>query len=144
MPAGHPLAGRSSVDIEEVAGYPVLWHDVIASSGIEWVPATTPAGRPITRVRRPYRHLESLARAIADGNLVHITSVRLTEVLMRWAAEGTVVVRLTGHPPLACRAIWPLAGANPNAEEFGRVCASAGEALGWLQDPDEPEPAAPQ
>ena len=52
--------------------------------------------------------------------------------MLRWAMDGAVVVPLTGHPPLTCRAIWPLAGGNPNAEDFARICADTGEALGWL------------
>jgi DNA-binding transcriptional LysR family regulator len=140
VPPDHPLAGRSTVDIEEVADYPVLMHDVVADSGIEWVPAATPAGRPITRVRRSHRHLESLGRGLADGKLVHITAVRLAEVILPWAVDGATVIPLTGHPPLSCRAIWPLTGGHPNAEQFARICADAGEALGWLQTPDEPQP----
>jgi hypothetical protein len=122
MLAGHPLAGRASVDIEELADHDVIWPHAAAAAGIEWVPARTPSGRPVRRIRREGRHVESIVTAIEDGNLLHITFAVIADVAWNWVFQGTAIVPVTG------------AGRSPSAPS-GRPAARR------QPSPASPEPA---
>lgn len=130
----HPLSRRTEVDVEELAGYPLLQPEAVAEAGMEWVPATTPGGRPLQRVVRPSRHLESLIAAAVDDGLAHLTFTGLEQTpawnLVRGAA---VLVPVTGLPPFTLRAVWPgESEAATAAAEFAELACQAGAAAGWL------------
>ncbi|MFD7448390.1 LysR substrate-binding domain-containing protein [Kitasatospora sp. NPDC059827] len=101
--SGHPLAGRASVSIEELADYDAfappgdfpayVWDDV--------VPARTPAGRPIRRVRR-VRTVPEMMRTVAAGDAVHISLVSLADL----APPGIEVVPIHDLPPAPVTLAW--------------------------------------
>lgn len=100
----HPFAGRESVHVEDLAETGVLVAHSIEALVQPWVPATTPAGRPIRLVRRDVRYLERLPAELAGGDVAHLTMLEFARSL---PANGTVVVPLIGRAPFECRLIWP-------------------------------------
>jgi DNA-binding transcriptional LysR family regulator len=121
--ADHPLAARSSVSIEELAGIdafhcpgsmpPYVWDEV--------VPPVTPAGRPIHR----RHHLTTTARMIdlvAGAGAVHISLLSLADI-----APPTVrVVPIHDLPPAPVTVAW-VAG-----RDDGRVRDFVATAESWL------------
>ena len=119
----HPLAGRASVDIEELADHPLLYPggdkpaaDRMSRYADAWTPDRTPEGRSLHRVRRlhdPY--LEELIAIIAEGRLAHITMRGLTDVYQQ---QDVTVVPLTGLPPMLVAPIWRTTNHNPMVPAF--------------------------
>lgn len=126
----HPLAGRTSVDIEELAGHPLLHmgsaepaSDRMDRYADAWNPSSTPAGRSVRRVRRlhgPY--MEEIFAVIAEGQLAHITIQGLTDAYQH---QDATIVPLTGVSPMLIVPIWHTANHNPMVNFFIR--ANAGE-----------------
>lgn len=122
----HPLAGRDSVDIEELADHPLLhMGSTEPASGRmagyvdAWTPPRTPEGRPLHRVRRlhgPY--LEELFAVIAEGRLAHITVSGLTDI---YRDQDLAFVPLTGLPPFLVAPVWRTANRNPMIEAFVEI-----------------------
>ncbi|MFG3053171.1 LysR substrate-binding domain-containing protein [Kitasatospora sp. NPDC048239] len=110
--AGHPLAARESVSLEDVAGYdaferpgdfpPNVWDLV--------VPRTTPGGRPIRRVH-PMTTLAAMAAVLADGRSVHVSFLSLADAL----PPGTVAVPVHDLPPAPVALAWLRGEAQPAA-----------------------------
>ncbi|MEU8541423.1 LysR substrate-binding domain-containing protein [Streptomyces sp. NPDC048717] len=101
--SGHPLAGRESVSVEEVAAY-----DGFACPGAfpasvwdEVVPRTTPAGRPIRRVH-PMTTPEEMARILRGGNAVHLSFQSLAAA----GLPGVEVVPVHDLAPAPVRLAW--------------------------------------
>src|SRR3954464_4058888 len=70
----HPLAGRAAVSIEDIAGYDVGWADaLIPGIGDAFIPAETPGGRPIRRLRLGIGDIGELIVAGRRGKIVHPT-----------------------------------------------------------------------
>jgi DNA-binding transcriptional LysR family regulator len=109
LPAGHPLTGRGTVDIEELAGYEVIYPQLPDWFRELWVPLTTPSGRPLRRRHVAARYIEDVLRLVAQSGLVHVTYASLLSAYQR---PGVVVAPLTGLPPMPVRAVWP---DGPNA-----------------------------
>ncbi|MEZ0072043.1 LysR substrate-binding domain-containing protein [Planotetraspora sp. GP83] len=101
--AGHPLAKRRAVSVEEVADYeaferpgafpPYVWDLV--------VPRVTPAGRTIRRVH-PMTTLEAMAAILSDGRSVHLSFLSLARSL----PAGTVAVPVHDLPPAPVSVAW--------------------------------------
>ncbi|MFI6154716.1 LysR family transcriptional regulator [Kitasatospora sp. NPDC051170] len=131
--AGHPLAGRATVDVEELAagGHPVIYPDLPQWFGERWAPAVTPGGRPLALRRLPAGYVEDVLRLVARGEMAHLTFTALLEAYDR---PGVVVAPLTGLPPMPARAVWPSGPQERLAAAFAdRAAAYAGQA-GWLDD----------
>jgi DNA-binding transcriptional LysR family regulator len=121
MSEDHPLAGRASVDIEELAGhkvlYPVVPNEHFADA---WVPPVTPGGRPIERVDLHFIFPERLSSIMAEG-LLHVTGVSIY-----WRAigyPGLVTVPLTGLPPLLLVSVWQAAADSDLIRAFAESTA---------------------
>jgi DNA-binding transcriptional LysR family regulator len=101
--AGHPLARRDSVSIEELAGFDTfrcpgafpayVWDEV--------VPPVTPAGRPMRRVREMTDAADML-KLVAAGHAVHVSLASIADV-----APLTVrVVPIHDLPPAPVSLAW--------------------------------------
>lgn len=116
----HPLAGRISVDVEELAEFDVLYpsgHGPELADG--WVPPVTPAGRPIRRVQRgAARYTEEMPDLLAVGDLVHVTVASMPKL---FPAAGTVTIPLSGLPPIAYMAVWLPEAETARVREFAGV-----------------------
>ncbi|MFI9173088.1 LysR substrate-binding domain-containing protein [Streptomyces lincolnensis] len=102
--AGHPLADRASVSVEDLAdrdlfdcpgklpGY--VWDEV--------VPRHTPAGRPLRR-RHQVTEIPTMMRLVAEEGAVHLSLVSLTEV----APPAVRIVPVPDLPPAPVTLAWP-------------------------------------
>jgi LysR substrate binding domain-containing protein len=121
MSEDHPLAGRASVDIEELAEHKVLYP--VAPNGHfadAWVPPVTPGGRPIERVDLSFIFPGRLGSIMAEG-LLHATGVSIY-----WRAigyPGLVTVPLTGLPPLLLVSVWQAAADSDLIRAFAESTA---------------------
>jgi DNA-binding transcriptional LysR family regulator len=125
----HPLAGRAHVDVEELAGYDVLYpgghHPDFAD---DWAPGVTPAGHPIRRVHRDgARYVEEMQDLLAAGDLVHVTVASMPTL---FPAPGTVTIPLSGLPPIAYMAVWLPEAETAAVRGFAEVAARVGAAGG--------------
>jgi DNA-binding transcriptional LysR family regulator len=119
----HPLAGRASVDIEELADHPLLYAgstepapDRMSRYIDAWTPPNTPDGRPLHRIRRLHAaYVEELIAIIAEGQLAHITFHGMTDVYQH---QDITIVPLTGMPPMIVAPIWRTANHNPMVQAF--------------------------
>jgi DNA-binding transcriptional LysR family regulator len=119
----HPLAGRTTVDIEELADHPMLYGgstepaaDRMSRYADAWTPSHTPEGRPLHRVRRlngPY--VEELITIVAEGELAHITVQSLTDIYQH---VDVTMVPLTGLPPMLIVPVWRNTNDNPMVRSF--------------------------
>jgi hypothetical protein len=125
----HPLAHRSSLDIEELADVEVLFSHGLGRLIVPWVPAVTPRRRPIRRVRRDIRYLDRLLPELASSTLVHLTIAEFGQTL---PLTGLSLVPLIGRKPFVCRTVWPTIRETPAVREFARIAAKTGSAAGWL------------
>ena len=107
----HPLAGRASVSIEELADC-----DVFAPPGVlpeyvwdQVVPRRTPAGRPLHRAHRA-RTVPQMMAAVRSG-AVHVSLLSLADV----APDGVTVVPLHDLPPAPVTLAWRRVPALPEA-----------------------------
>jgi DNA-binding transcriptional LysR family regulator len=115
----HPLAGRSSVDVEELAEHTVMRPWGFAPFADGWVPPVTPGGKPIRRLQqtRP-TYLEDFPDLLAGGTLLHLT--------VSWLPlpGGLVVIPVTGLAPAVCAVVWPRDRENPWIARFGETAAA--------------------
>jgi DNA-binding transcriptional LysR family regulator len=117
----HPLAGRDSVDIEEIAehrvarfaDWPPALHEAI-------VPLRTPAGRtiPSTPIPSGERTVLDLSVRVARGELVHPTVASARAYM---GALDLAFVELTGLPPLRSALVWRRPARDPKLRAFIRV-----------------------
>jgi DNA-binding transcriptional LysR family regulator len=127
MSAGHPLAGRASVDVEELAGHMVFLPCDYAPYNDGWVPPVTPGGRRMRRLPPPRAaYLEELPDLLASGDIVHLTVAPTASVVIG-RERGLVCVPVTGMAPLACAVLRPKAGGNPLARVFADAAADVAE-----------------
>jgi len=115
----HPLAERSSVDVEELADYrlprfdnwPKELHRAIA-------PSRTPGERPIRGVRIPLgeRSVSDLAVRVARGEVVYPTVLSATSYM-----GDLTFVPMTGMPELRSALVWRRPARDPRLRAFIRV-----------------------
>lgn len=94
--AGHPLADRESVSVEELADYPAF-HCPGNFPGYVWdevVPPVTPAGRPIHRQHK-LTTTSSLLDLVARTDAVHLSLLSLGDI----APPGVRVIPIHDLPP---------------------------------------------
>jgi DNA-binding transcriptional LysR family regulator len=117
----HPLAGRDTVDVEELAGQQVLrldnWPKELHNAV---VPFQTPSGRPIrgSRLRVGEGAVLDLSVRIARGDVVFPT-VASAEPYM--SQHDLAFVPMTGLPPLRSALVWRRPARDPTLREFIRV-----------------------
>jgi DNA-binding transcriptional LysR family regulator len=125
MSPAHPLAGRGSVDVEELADHVVFLPCDYAPYNDGWVPPVTPGGRRMRRLTpRRAAYLEDLPDVLADGGIMHLTVAPAASAAIR-LDRGLVSVPVIGLPALACAALWPKAGGNPMARAFADAYVAA-------------------
>ncbi|MEU5881228.1 LysR family transcriptional regulator [Spirillospora sp. NPDC047279] len=115
MRKGHPLAGRETVSVEELANYGIpAMADVEGPSSVEhalW-PSETPGGRPIPRVGPPCRSMSEIVDSLARSDAAKPTS---GSVARAHAHRGDLAfVQMDEEPTLRLGPIWP-AGRVSNA-----------------------------
>jgi DNA-binding transcriptional LysR family regulator len=124
MGARHPLAGRSSVDVEELIAYDVLRPWGFQGFADGWFPAVTPGGQPTRRVQQSrITYMEDLRTLLGDGTLIHLAATSATVRAIRMH-PGLVAVPVTGLPPLACATLWAKDNENPLIETFTAATAA--------------------
>ena len=116
MARDHPLAGRDSVDVEELAEQRILSFDNWPRELRETItPSTTPRGRPITRVRVTVgeRSVSDVAVRVARGEVVYPT------VASAAAYMGDMAfAQLTGMPALRSALVWRRPARDPKLRAF--------------------------
>jgi DNA-binding transcriptional LysR family regulator len=132
--AGHPLTGRDTIDVEELAerGCPVIYPELPLWFGELWAPATTPGGSQVPLRRLPASYVEDVLRLVAEGTLAHLTFASLLDAYDR---PGVVVAPLTGLPPMPVRAVWAAGPQEQLAEAFADCAADHAADVGWLTEP---------
>jgi DNA-binding transcriptional LysR family regulator len=122
----HPLAGRESVTLEDVAYHRVARLDTLPREMVAaLMPARAPSGRPIRRLSRPVRRQDELTALIALGRIVHPTG---TTFATRYGHPDIVYVPLTGMPPCRSALLWRRGNGD------ARVAALAGYAGALASD----------
>ena len=114
----HPLAKRDSVDVEELADYPVPrfegWpkelHEAV-------VPFRTPSGRPIpgSRLRVGDRAILDVALRVARGDFVFATVASAAPLM---GELELAFVPMTGMPPIRSALVWRRRARDPKLREF--------------------------
>ena len=118
----HPLAGRESVTLEDVADHLVARLDVLPKEMIAaLIPAHAPSGRPIRRMRRAVGRQDDLTALIALGRIVHPTG---TTFASRYGHPDIVYVPLTGMPPCRSALLWRRGDRDPRVAAFARYAGS--------------------
>jgi hypothetical protein len=120
--AHHPLAGRASVSVEELAGYdafrcpgtfpPSVWDEV--------VPPHTPAGRPIRR-RHELTGTGTVMATVTRTDAVHLSLRSLADV----ASEAVRVVGVHDLPPAPVRLARRRGPVPDHVREFVRDAEAA-------------------
>jgi DNA-binding transcriptional LysR family regulator len=123
----HPLAGRESVTLEDVADYLVARLDTLPREMVaELIPARAPSGRPIRRMRRPVSRQDELTALIALGRIVHPTG---TTFASRYGHPDIVYVPLTGMPPCRSALLWRRGNADARVAAFARYAGALASEL---------------
>jgi DNA-binding transcriptional LysR family regulator len=96
--ADYPLAGRSSVDVEELAGHAVVrWADILPAWFVDaWAPPATPSGRRIPRGEEVAVESEEFYDQIVRRGLLHVAPASALDIIP-W--PRVAAVPLTGLPP---------------------------------------------
>lgn len=116
MTEDHPLAGRATVDVEELADHAVVYPAAPNAAFMDaWYPPATPSGRQVRR--RAVRPIvpEQFRAILADG-LLHITAADIFWRSIRFA--GLVSVPLTGLSPLLLVTTWPVTADSDLIQSF--------------------------
>jgi DNA-binding transcriptional LysR family regulator len=118
--ASHPLAGRTQVTVEDLAGRPVPSFPPGFPAALRdtFVPPATPSGKPIPRTHRSRSTTETWM-LVARGLVVHPTVSSMTQKLAR---DDIVLIPIADMPPVRLGLIWRTAHDN------ARIRALAGTA----------------
>jgi DNA-binding transcriptional LysR family regulator len=113
----HPLAGRESVSVEDLADYVLaevatLPPEILA----EFTPSVTPSGRPIAH-RKVTGTVHNLA-LVARGEIVHATISTLPNYM---SYPGITYVPIRDLPPSASGLVWRTAGETAAILAFAEV-----------------------
>jgi DNA-binding transcriptional LysR family regulator len=118
----HPLAGRESVTLEDIAAYDVGWPDVLLPETSDaFIPGQTPSGRPIRRVRLGIGGIGELIVAVARGRVVHPT---ISSFASHYAHPQVRYLPITDLPPAKTALVWRRRGTPTVAREFTRLARS--------------------
>jgi DNA-binding transcriptional LysR family regulator len=113
--AGHPLAGRDSVSIEELAAFG-SFHRPGSMPDYVWdevVPPVTPGGRTVHRRHRLTTTAEMLD-LVANAGAVHISLLSLADI----APPAVRVVPIHDLPPAPVAVAWVAARTTRRVRDF--------------------------
>jgi DNA-binding transcriptional LysR family regulator len=114
----HPLAGRSTVSVEDLADYevaagtPAIPQELIDAL----LPRRTPSGRPIAR-RRVSGAVQTLAM-VARGEIVHATVASLPDYM---SYPGITYIPIVDLPPCDAGLVWRATEETPAIQAFAAV-----------------------
>jgi DNA-binding transcriptional LysR family regulator len=114
----HPLAGRSTVCVEDLgdyevaAGTPAIPEELIDAL----LPRTTPSGRPIAR-RMVSGAVQTLAM-VARGEIVHATVESLPDYM---SYPGITYIPIVDMPPCDAGLVWRASEESPAIRAFAAV-----------------------
>jgi DNA-binding transcriptional LysR family regulator len=114
----HPLAGRSTVCVEDLgdyevaAGTPAIPQELIDAL----LPRTTPSGRPIAR-RTVSGAVQTLAM-VARGEIVHATVASLPDYM---SYPGITYIPIVDLPPCDAGLVWRASEETPAIQAFAVV-----------------------
>jgi DNA-binding transcriptional LysR family regulator len=114
----HPLAGRSTVCVEDLgdyevaAGTPAIPQELIDAL----LPRTTPSGRPIAR-RMVSGAVQTLAM-VARGEIVHATVESLPDYM---SYPGITYIPIVDMPPCDAGLVWRASEESPAIRAFAAV-----------------------
>ena len=114
----HPLAGRSTVCVEDLgdyevaAGTPAIPQELIDAL----LPRTTPSGRPIAR-RMVSGAVQTLA-LVARGEIVHATVESLPDYM---SYPGITYIPIVDLPPCDAGLVWRASEESPAIRAFAAV-----------------------
>ncbi|WP_329177442.1 LysR family transcriptional regulator [Streptomyces sp. NBC_01477] len=134
---GHPLAGRRTVTLEDLAGVPLLTIDggIPESWREHQLPLRTPSGRPIGQGPSVASFQEALA-LVAGGQGALLAGAHTT---LYHARPGVAYVPLVGDRPLGYGLMWRSGAGNRAIELFGRVAREIARDMA----PGDPRRASP-
>jgi DNA-binding transcriptional LysR family regulator len=114
----HPLAGRSSVCVEDLANYEVAAPAGPAPRELvdALLPRTTPSGRPIAR-RLVTGSVQTLAM-VARGEIVHATVAALSDYM---SYPGITYIPIVDLPPCDAALVWRATDETPAIRAFAAV-----------------------
>jgi DNA-binding transcriptional LysR family regulator len=116
----HPLAGRESVTLEDVADYQVGRFDFLPRELVaDLVPFETPSGRRIPRAREDLHTLSEVSVRVALGRIVHPTIPTFDKFVGRNPEVAYVPIR--GLPPSRTGLVWHQDNNDPRVQEFAHV-----------------------
>jgi DNA-binding transcriptional LysR family regulator len=115
----HPLAGRSSVRIEDLADYEVaVPAGAVPQELIDaLIPRTTPSGRPIARRPVTGGSVQTLAM-VARGEIVHATVASLPDYM---SYPGITYIPFDDLPPCDAGLVWRASDETPAIRAFAAV-----------------------
>ncbi|MFC1437017.1 LysR family transcriptional regulator [Streptacidiphilus sp. N1-10] len=124
----HPLAGRTSVGVEELADFPHIsaplqldyWEDA-------YFPFATPGGRALERVR-PVVHTYEMVDLVTMGEIVQIWP---THVTRHWVLPNVRWLALPDFSPLSFALVWRTEAEN----DLIRALAATVRDVGTLELP---------
>lgn len=116
----HPLAGRTSITLEDVADYPIadLGHVLPPELIVDFLPTHTPSGRPIPRVAMAEAEVLGAMIAVARGELVHLTITALSEHINH---PGITLVPVDGMPISNAGLVWLTRRESPAIRAFAQI-----------------------
>ncbi|MBM7168009.1 LysR family transcriptional regulator [Streptomyces sp. G44] len=128
LPLGHPLAGRASVSLEELAGE--TFFGVVNGAPAHWwdfhVPRRTPSGREIRR-GQAVAGFQELMTLVATGQGI---SPMVASVERYYSRPDVVFVPLRDMPCAEVALIWRTAGTSARSEAFVRAVSDTVAANG--------------
>jgi DNA-binding transcriptional LysR family regulator len=121
--AGHPLAARSAVSLEDLADVPLLTidGDVPGYWREHHAPARTPSGRPIARGPAVTNMQEALMLVAGGRGALPVPAHTATY----HARPGVAYVPLTDVAPAAYALLWRAADVTPAVHDFARAARDA-------------------
>jgi DNA-binding transcriptional LysR family regulator len=113
----HPLAARGTTTLDEIAEYPVLdLADIYPRRTADaYVPAATPAGRPLHRAHLDVTDISDLVILIARGRIVQPT---VASAASRFAHPNIICIPISDLPPSRAALAWRRRDPDPRLRAF--------------------------
>jgi DNA-binding transcriptional LysR family regulator len=123
----HPLAGQSTVSIEDLADEEVALFPPSTPSAVYdlLVPPRTPSGRPIRRTH-PIRTINEILSFVARGLIVHPTS----STVPIFDRDDVVLIPIDDLPPIPLGLVWCTSRENPRIRALDETARSMVPASG--------------
>ena len=117
--AGHPLARRAAVSVEDLTDYEVAdFRPALPQALTDAViPPVSPSGRPIRRTQ-PVTSMAETWALVARGRIVHPTVASMARYLAR---DDVVLVPILDLPPLPLGVIWCTAHENARIRAMAQI-----------------------